>query len=146
MGLLDSLRRCDVTLVRGNHDTIIGPIAARREVKVVEEVRLGTTLVVHGDRVPEKLEDIKTIVIGHEHPCIALEEEGRIEKVKCFLVGRWRERNLIVLPSLNFVTEGVDVLREQLQSPLLQGDIGDFKAIGVEEGRILDFGKLRNIL
>jgi uncharacterized protein len=144
---LDGLKRYDVALVRGNHDTIIGPIASRKNVKVMESLKVDTTFFIHGDKIPEdrELKTAKTIVIGHEHPCIGLAEEGRTEKVKCFLTGKWKGRDLIVLPSLNFVTEGVDVLKEQLLSPLLQGDIWGFNAYGVEEGKIMRFGKLREI-
>jgi putative SbcD/Mre11-related phosphoesterase len=145
MKFLDELRRYEVTLVRGNHDTIIGPIATKGNVRVADEHTLGTTLFVHGHKEPASLKGVKTIVIGHEHPCVGLTEEGRTEKVKCFLAGKWEGRDLIVLPSMNFVTEGVDVLKEGLLSPMLQGDIGGFRAWGVEAGRTLTFGKLENI-
>jgi uncharacterized protein len=142
---LGLLRGYDVTLVRGNHDTVLGPIAARGEVRVLEELKLGTTLFVHGDREPVRLDGVKTVVIGHEHPCVTLSEDGRRERVKCFLVGEWNGRDLIVLPSFNLVTEGTDVLEGSLLSPLLQGDISGFRAWGVEEGNAMYFGPLRNI-
>ncbi|MFH1403273.1 MAG: metallophosphoesterase [Candidatus Altiarchaeota archaeon] len=142
---LDELKDYDVTLVRGNHDTVIGPIADRKGVKVVEELRLGTTLFVHGHKIPEDTDGIETIVVGHEHPCIGLREEGRVERVKSFLAGEWEGLDLIVLPSLNFLTEGVDVTQERLLSPLLRGDIRDFRAYGVENGEIMYFGTLNSI-
>jgi putative SbcD/Mre11-related phosphoesterase len=142
---LDMLGDYDIKLVKGNHDTIIGPIAGRRNVEVVEQLRLGSTLLTHGHKLPEDLDGIRTIIIGHEHPCIGLREEGRVERVKCFLVGEWMDRSLIVLPSLNFVTEGVDVLQERLLSPLLQVDISGFKAYGVEDGEMLYFGRVGGI-
>jgi len=142
---LDMLGDYEVRLVKGNHDNILGPIAGRGGVEVIGELRLGATLFTHGHQTPENLECVKTVVIGHEHPCVGLREEGRVEKVKCFLVGEWEGRDIIVLPSLNFVTEGVDVLKERLLSPLLQGDISGFKAYGVEEGEILKFGRLGGV-
>ncbi len=135
----------DVKLVKGNHDNILGPIARKRNVEVLDEVRLGPALFVHGHIPPEDLRGVETVVIGHEHPCVGLREEGRVEKVKCFLVGEWEGRCLIVLPSLNFIAEGVDVLQENTLSPLLQGDIGGFRAYGVEEGEILYFGELKQL-
>jgi putative SbcD/Mre11-related phosphoesterase len=141
---LDELGDYEVVLVKGNHDNIIGPITGKRNVEVVDQIKLGTTLLVHGHKTPDDntLNGVKTIIIGHEHPCVGLREEGRVEKVKCFLVGRWQNKNLIVLPSLNFLTEGTNILQERLLSPFLQGDLGDYKAYGVEAGEIMDFGEL----
>ncbi|MBD3389261.1 MAG: phosphoesterase [Candidatus Altiarchaeales archaeon] len=143
---LDFLGDYEVKLVKGNHDTILGPIAEKKNVEVVEELRAGNTLFIHGHAIPEDIEGIQAIVMGHEHPCIGLREDERVEKVKCFLTGKWEGRSLIVLPSLNYVTEGVDILQESLLSPLLQGDIGDFRAYGAENGEILEFGELRFLL
>ncbi|MFH0862667.1 MAG: metallophosphoesterase [Candidatus Altiarchaeota archaeon] len=188
MRFLDELRRYEVILVKGNHDTIIGPIATKSNVKVVDQYVLGTTLFVHGDKEPKTIDrrlktgllrpakerhsaaasvsqtkdllcelgdkrssritenrKLKTIVIGHDHPAVGLTEEGRTERVKCFLVGKWKGYDLVVLPSLSFVTEGVDVLKEALLGPMLQGDISDFTALGFDGGRILKFGTIGRI-
>jgi metallophosphoesterase superfamily enzyme len=69
-----------------------------------------------------------------------------VEKVKSFLVGGWMGRNLLVLPSLNFLTEGVDVMQEGLLSPFLQQDLSGFKAYGVEGEDVLYFGYIDSIL
>ncbi len=145
MGFLGLLGGRKTVLVKGNHDTALGPIAGNRGVSVVDELKLGGTLVIHGHMKPRSLRGVKTVVIGHEHPCVGLSEGGRTEKVKCFLVGAYKGRTLIVLPSLNFVTEGVDVLRERPLSPMLQGDLSDFRAWGVEKERILYFGRLGDV-
>jgi len=149
MNFLRGLKGYDVTLVKGNHDTIVGPIASGGNIKLVEELKLGTTLFVHGHKMPEnrrlKTEDIKTVVIGHEHPCIGLREDERVEKVKCFLAGKWKGRDLIVLPSMNFVTEGTDILVESLLSPLLKDGVEDYGAWGVDGEEILYFGKVGKI-
>lgn len=145
MRFLDLLSGYDVKVVKGNHDTIVGPIAEKGNVELVGEARYGTTLFAHGHEEPRDLKGAKTVVIGHEHPAIGLREEGRVETVKCFLVGRWKRRDLIVLPSMNRITEGTDVLKEQLLSPLLRKDLGAFRAYASEGGRIMDFGQLKDI-
>jgi len=144
MRFLTFLKDYDVALVRGNHDNILGPIASKKNVQVAEEFKTGGFLIIHGNRTPTKktLDDVHTIIIGHEHPALGLREKGRTEKIKCFMVGRWKDRNLVVMPSLNFVTEGVDVMKERLLSPLLQHDLSDFRIIGVEKNELLDFGRL----
>lgn len=139
---LKRLEGYEVKLVKGNHDNILGPIAGREHVEVVQEYRLGTTLFVHGHNPPKNLEGVDTVVIGHEHPAIGLREGERVEKVKCFLKGRWMGKDLIVLPSMNQVTEGTDMLSEPTLSPLLREGVSDFTAYGVEDGKIMGFGRL----
>jgi len=143
---LDLLEGHEVVLVKGNHDNVLGPIAGRKNVTVTDEYKAGKFLIIHGNRIPDKksLEGVETIVIGHEHPAVGLREEGRVEKMKCFLVGEWRGKRLIVLPSLNQVTEGTDLLKEKPLSPLLD-DVGDFKAYCIEDGEVLYFGRISEL-
>ncbi|MBM3309416.1 MAG: metallophosphoesterase [Candidatus Altiarchaeales archaeon] len=142
---LDFLKDYEVILVKGNHDNIIGPIAGKKNVKVVDEYKIGSFLIAHGNRIPKtENRKLKTVIIGHDHPALGLREEGRLEKVKCFLAGKWQGKNLIVMPSLNFITEGVDILQERLLSPLLD-DIGDFKAYCVEKNEVMYFGRIASL-
>jgi putative SbcD/Mre11-related phosphoesterase len=147
---LDFLKDYEVVLVKGNHDNIIGPIAGKKNVKVVDDYQIGEFLITHGNKIPEDRKlgtenpKLKTIIIGHDHPALGIREEARVEKVKCFLSGKWKNKNLVVMPSLNFIAEGVDILQEKLLSPFLY-DIGDFKAYCVEKGEILYFGKIAGL-
>jgi putative SbcD/Mre11-related phosphoesterase len=172
MRFLDFLKGYEVILVRGNHDNILGPIASQLALNasaakraqgggermlhkrgpipalVVPNFKLNKKLITHGNSIPDKktLEEITSIIIGHDHPALGLREEGRVEKIKCFLTGKWKDKNLIAVPSFNFVTEGVDVLKETLLSPMLKNqNLDEFTAIGVEKKEILDFGKLSRI-
>jgi len=54
---LDLFRRKKIVLVRGNHDTILGPIAKKRNLEIVDHHVVGDVLIVHGD----KIVDIKKI-------------------------------------------------------------------------------------
>ncbi|HLC65513.1 MAG TPA: metallophosphoesterase [Candidatus Nanoarchaeia archaeon] len=133
----------EIVLVRGNHDKILGPIASRRGIKVVESYSADDFIVLHGDKKPKSIKE-KTIIIGHEHPAVTIGEGPRRELVKCFLVGKWKKKNLVVLPSFNLVHEGSDVLKEKLLSPFLRNDISDFEVYVVSD-RIYSFGRLRNL-
>lgn len=157
LGLMDFLLEngSELILVKGNHDVILGPIAAKRQVKVVSEYQLGNILIMHGDQLPEKVKakaaiknsikkNIKTIIIGHEHPAITLREKSKREKYKCFLQGKWKGKELIVLPSFNPLWEGSDILKEKLLSPFLQ-DLSSFRVWVVSEGEALDFGKMKDL-
>ncbi|MBD3164137.1 phosphoesterase [Candidatus Woesearchaeota archaeon] len=145
--LLDYLsERCDeIVLIRGNHDTILGPVARKRNVMVKGHELLGDTLVIHGDKLPSEniLKNIKTIIIGHEHPAVSLKDGPRIEKYKCFLIGKWKKYSLIVMPSFTPVAEGTDILKEQLLSPFLR-NIKNFDVFVVGD-KVYDFGKVRDL-
>ena len=75
--------------------------------------------VCHGDYITDKaeLKKAKTLIIGHEHPSVALRQGGRIEKLQVLLVGEWQKKALIVMPSFNTVIEGSDVFERQLVKP-----------------------------
>lgn len=141
-----STKAKEIILIKGNHDTILGPIAKKRNVKVVEHHADKDILFLHGDRLPsrEQLKNASTIIIGHEHPAISIKDGARAELFKCFLIGRWKGKNLIVVPSFNLVAEGTDILKEKKLSPFLKGDIGSFKAVAVAD-KLYDFGPLRNL-
>lgn len=139
--LLDFLSDKEVILVKGNHDTIIGPIAEKRNVKVVNSYQIDEITFLHGDKIIPNLS--KVLVIGHEHPAISFNERPD-EKFKCFLKGKWKGNILIVLPSFNFVTEGHDILKEEILSPFLKQNLDDFEVFLVED-TILYFGKIAKI-
>jgi uncharacterized protein len=130
-------------LIKGNHDAILGPIARKKNVEIVEKFIEENLLFVHGDKLINIPKKIQTIIIGHEHPAITLEHEGRVEKYKCFLFGKYKRKDLIVIPSFNFVTEGTNILEEQLLSPFLK-KIDDFE-VYISGDKIYDFGKVKDI-
>jgi len=188
--LIDFLgKHCkEIVLIKGNHDTILGPIAKKRNVKVLEhyfiepiikksnkksslikkitDKSLKTIknkqkskktielikknkkiLFLHGDKIPNKelLKDVSIIIIGHEHPAVSVKEGPRVEVFKAFLIGKWKRKKLIVLPSFNLVTEGTDVLKGRVLSPLLKDNLRNFKAVIVAD-KLYAFGTLRSLL
>ena len=192
--LLDYLgKRCnEIILLKGNHDTILGPIAEKRNVKVLDYYKIETIknktikkspilnkinkkislnnkslkninkksiiknsfkiiknnkiLCLHGDKIPNKdmLKDVSTIIMGHEHPAVSIKDGPRAETFKCFLLGKWKRKNLIVLPSFNLVTEGTDILKEKLLSPLLKNNVRKMKAVVVAD-KLYDFSTIKNL-
>ncbi len=146
--LLDFLEKhCkEIILVKGNHDTILGPIAKKKKVSVVDYYFAGDVLIMHGHRIPNKniLKKAKTIIIGHEHPVVSLKEDIRTEKFKCFLKGKYKRKKLIVMPSFCLATEGTDILKEKPLSPFLEQDLRNFEVFVVAD-KVYDFGKLKNL-
>ena len=133
-------------MIKGNHDKILGPIAKKRNVKIVENYKVNGILVIHGDKLADKetLKGIKTIIIGHEHPAISIKEEPRTEVFKCFLKGKFQRKNLIVQPSFNLVTEGTNIIKGKVLSPFLKHDLSNFEVFIVGD-KVYDFGKLKKL-
>jgi len=134
-----------VVLVKGNHDTILAPIARKKELKTVNYFILGDICFLHGDKMIENKETAKckTLIIGHEHPSISLHEGMKAERYKCFLAGSWKNKKLIVMPSFLPIIEGSDIKQEKLLSPYLN-NIKNFEVFVVGD-KIYRFGKLKNI-
>jgi len=198
--LIDYLqKKCgEVILIRGNHDNILGPIAEKRNVKVLDYYLIKTNikksqlknktikktmkikdfqafnklnisikkqslfknplkeksiiktkkniLIIHGDKIPDKdlLKKTDTIIVGHEHPAVSIKDGPRVELFKCFLKGKYKDKDLIVQPSFNLVTEGTDVIKEELLSPFLKQNLDDFEVYVVAD-KVYGFGKLKNM-
>jgi putative SbcD/Mre11-related phosphoesterase len=157
LNILDYLisKSSKVILIKGNHDTILGPLADKKGLAVREHFLAGEFLFLHGhkliDEKSEAFKKSKVIVIGHEHPAIGLRDGPRVEKYKCFLLGTYKRKGklrakakkLIVMPSFNFVTEGTDVLQEKLLSPFI-GNVYDFEAFIVGD-KTYKFGKVSSL-
>ena len=97
----------------------------------------------YGDKIPNKelLKDVSTIIIGHEHPAVSIKEGPRVELFKCFLIGKWKDKRIIVLPSFNLVVEGTDILKERSLSPFLKGSLRNFNVVVVAD-KLYEFGKV----
>ncbi|MEK6967960.1 MAG: metallophosphoesterase [Nanoarchaeota archaeon] len=135
----------NVIIVKGNHDVNLGPVAEMENVSIVKNIELEDIMIIHGDEIPKNLpKKIKTIIIGHEHPAVSLREGGRVERFKCFLKGKWKGKNLIVMPSFNPLIEGSDIMKEKTLSPFLQKNLSNFE-VWVAADEPLYFGKVRNL-
>lgn len=141
-------RKSEVIIIKGNHDSIIKPLAEKLGIETKDYLLLDDFFICHGDKIIEN-EDYKkskTIIIGHEHPAISLKEGVRVEKYKCYLIGKHENKNLIVMPAMNPSSEGSDVLTQKILSPYLKKkNIKDFQAIIIEENKAYDFGKIKNL-
>ena len=163
--LIDFLaRKGKLTLIKGNHDTILGPIARKRGLEIVEKYEIGEVSVIHGNKIisDKGINSSKTLIIGHEHPAISLREGVKVEKYKCFLLGKppksidfggaknsknflaCGKQQLIVMPSFLPIIEGTNMTKERLLSPYLSGNIGDFDVFAIGD-KTYRFGKLNGI-
>lgn len=141
----------EVIIVKGNHDKIMGPIASFNKIKIQDFYYNGKEkiLMLHGDKLLEladkkEFSESKILVIGHEHPCVSLKEQNKVEKYKCFLKGKFGNKTLVVLPSMCTVTEGTNVLKENLLSPFLKQDLSEFECWLIADKEYY-FGMLKQI-
>ncbi len=140
----------NVIIVKGNHDVLLSHIAERFNLKTVPSFKIGGLLALHGDKLPtkEELDGVTIIVTGHDHPAIQLSDGAKREKYKCFLVGKYLRKILVVQPSTQPLVQGTDVLLGTYLSPLLPSNVGKFRVFVVDDVtcRVLDFGPVRIIV
>lgn len=145
----------EIIVVKGNHDTFLEEVITGDHVKYTETYLENGALFLHGHSSLSKTEvdDYDTLVIGHEHPALALEDEiGITEKVDCFLYGKTKNnKNLIVLPAFSKISGGSKVNtipQDKLLSPVLRNEanVDDLKAVAVSrEAGLFEFPEIRKI-
>jgi uncharacterized protein len=137
--------KAKVVVLRGNHDTMLKPIVSANNIELKDYYAVGRCFFCHGNKLcgDEALKKAELIIIGHCHPAINLRDGARVEKYKCFLVGKYKLKSLIVMPSFSFFYQGVDVLSEAMPSPFIKGT-GSFKVFAAGENAY-DFGSVKRL-
>ena len=141
-------KKCNkITIIKGNHDVIIEPVAEKREIDVKKVYTLGKYCFVHGDKDYEEIWDKKVeyVIMGHGHPAVKLKEGTKVEKYKCFLEGKYRGKNIVIVPSFSEHSIGSD-LREEgvIMAWDFNFDKFNVKIVG-DNLEVLDFGKLSKL-
>lgn len=136
-----------VIFIRGNHEK------NDKSGKFIDYYISSDIAFVHGDRefIEIYAKELNLIVLGHLHPSVTLTDEMKIkrEKYKCFLVGRWKKKDAVILPSFMSTTEGVS-FQEFIDEAghdmafIPNKKLEDFEVFVVQEigSNALDFGKL----
>ena len=146
----------DVILIQGNHDNFVENVLERFDIRPIDYLVEDGILFTHGHIGLEELEvddDFSTVVIGHEHPAIALEDEiGVREKVDCFLYGKNSEGlQIVVMPAFSPLSNGTainETPQHKLLSPILKEniDVKKMRAVAVSrEAGIFSFPELEKI-
>jgi len=137
-----------VVLVKGNHDTVLEPIAKREEVEIKECYKKKDICFVHGDKLVMECMDksIRLVVAGHRHPAVILQDEYKKERYKCFLVGKWKGKKIIVLPSFFPFVEGSEISSiEDNRMFIEEKNLKGFEAWVVGD-EVYRFGKIKDIV
>jgi len=136
----------DVIIIQGNHDTFTESLLEEHGLRPLDSYETKGVLFTHGHETPDK--EWKTIVIGHEHPALALDDQiGVTEKVDCLLHFEG-EKEVFVLPAYSPISNGSEINRmnsSELLSPILkQFNLDEFQAYAISrEAGVFDFGTIQ---
>jgi len=149
ISLLEYLEdKCDkIIIVKGNHDNIIAPLADKKKIEVLDFYIWEDVCFMHGDRsFPQAFDKhIEVWVIGHGHPAIKITDGVKVEKYKCFLVGKFKGKNIVVVPSFFEANLGSDP-RENELGLAWEFQLGKFDVCVVWDNlKVLNFGRLNKL-
>lgn len=135
----------DIIIIKGNHDTSeLGLPLKNYHIE-------GDLAFLHGNAsFPEVFgKNVQIVVSGHLHPSVTLAENPGVKKesYKCFLVGKSRGKEFIVVPSFVDFYEGTPVneYKEDFMedfSIIPRKDILKFRVHVIGEDKMYGFGKV----
>jgi putative SbcD/Mre11-related phosphoesterase len=141
-----------IIFIRGNHEK------NEKSERYLDYYIFKDIAFIHGNRDFFEIFDkkINLIFMGHIHPSVTLADKMSIkkEKYKCFLSGRYRKKEIIILPSFLSITEGVsanefsdEIARGYDFSIIPQKELENFEVYIIQEigENALDFGKLKDL-
>ena len=139
----------NIILIRGNHDkTDLGGYNYKNY------YLNGDIAFIHGDKLYREVLDkkIKIIVMSHIHSAVIISDEIKVkkEKFKCFLIGKFKEKKLIVVPSFLPLIQGSEIndgyTNKSNFSIITAKQLLNFKVYVVGKDRIYEFGKYKDLL
>lgn len=139
----------DIILIKGNHDKFDFSGKAMKNYYFNKGI-----MFFHGHKnFPEVFAPrTETIVFGHLHPSIKLSDKVNIkrEKYKCFLTGKYKRKEIIIVPSFLGIIEGTSVNDKEYEhedfSVIPHSAIREFNAhVVADDGEILNFGQVKKL-
>ncbi|MGC8478652.1 MAG: metallophosphoesterase [Candidatus Micrarchaeia archaeon] len=144
-----SEKNVSLVLIKGNHDNFVERYRDAFKFQVYrQQHEYGGYFFMHGEELPRSIpKSTKMLVMGHEHPAITIyTDAGKAEKVRCFLLGSYKNFPLLVLPAMSYYSPGNAmniVPRSELLAPIFRYvDVDAMEAIAVGYGSTLSFGKI----
>ncbi|MCL4379381.1 MAG: metallophosphoesterase [Candidatus Marsarchaeota archaeon] len=145
-------RQVSLVLIKGNHDNFVERYRDAFKLQIYgQEADIGGYLFFHGEELPIGMNDgTKMLVMGHEHPAISIfNEVGKREKLRCFLYGKFKGKDILVLPAINYFASGTDinaVPEDELLAPIFERlPVGEMRAIAIGYGSTIDFGTISEL-
>jgi uncharacterized protein len=134
----------NIILIKGNHDTFTLKDYILKDFHIEDDI-----IFTHGEKDFLELynKNIKTIVTSHIHPAVLIKDKINIkkEKYKCFLIGKYKRKQFIILPSFFSITEGSEINEyskgEQYQQIIPREKLKSFETYVIGKNGIYSFGK-----
>ena len=141
-------KRCkEIILIKGNHDSALEYILKKEKITIKDYYIFKEFAFFHGHKIWSELYDknIKIWIIGHKHPTIIIRKYAKQEKYKCFLVGKFKDKQIIILPSFFPLLEGSDITIEDTNLAF-NPDLSNYEVYAIDdEGEIYYLKKLKNL-
>jgi len=140
----------NIILIRGNHDKAL----SKKQLTKYKNYYITKDLAfTHGNILYPAILDkkIKTIVMGHLHPAASIKDPKGIkkEKYKAFLMGRYKKKQLIILPSFFPLVHGIEINESYKHIPhfsiINKSRLQNFKVHIVGKNKVYEFGKLKDL-
>ena len=139
----------NIILIKGNHDTMDYAHGKMKNYHIEDDLAF-----LHGHQTFPKVFDkhVRTIVSGHLHPSVILQEKPGIkrEAYKCFLEGHYKGKTFIIIPSFFGFIEGTPIndYREyyiESFSIIPTKEILNAKIHVIGDDKVYDFGKVKEL-
>ena len=112
MSFLDHLKKkCnELVVIVGNHDNILFPILKKIEIIGTNCYFWRGVVFAHGDKEYLEMNDngVKYWILGHGHPAVNLRDGITRESYKCFLIGDFKGKKIVLVPSFFPLITGTD--------------------------------------
>lgn len=136
--------------ISGNHDTYINKYLETLNIVSRDYYITNGMLFIHGDKIID-VEDgeYNIIIIGHEHPSVVITDKIRHEHFKCFLYGKYKDKDIVVLPSFIMTSIGTNLIgvrAENILSPYLKENLKELNVVIVDDTKKTHyFGLLKEL-
>ncbi len=137
----------NIILIKGNHDKMEFGGKKYKDYCIQDGIAF-----THGHKSFSEIFDkkVKTIVMSHIHPAVMLKDPNGIkrEKYKCFLVGRYKRKNWIIVPSFFPLIEGSEIndYEEKKEFSIIpKNKLKNFKTFIIGKDKIYEFGELKKL-
>lgn len=148
--LKNNFKEKNIIFIKGNHDTI--DYSFKNKMKNFYLTK--KILFIHGDKLPSEtaIKKADIIVMGHLHPSMIISDKASIkkEKFKCYLVGKYKFKKIIILPSFFSVNVGtpVNYLDKEKKdfSIIPKRNLKNFRVYVIGENSVYEFGKVKKFM